>query len=109
MDYSILETDNMNNTNNTPGTNETDEQWKRVVTELTLLASDLALKAKSEYRQKALLIARAIVIAIGATESEEKLRILHEQLNEYVSKVEVLDSRAAAISQQLKDLGIITK
>ena len=99
----------MDNTNNTPGTNETDEQWKRVVTELTLLASDLALKAKSEYRQKALLIARAIVIAIGATESEEKLEILHEQLSEYLIKSDESYSRAASISQQLKDLGIITK
>jgi hypothetical protein len=93
---------------NTPGTNETDAQWSKVITELTSLAATLATKHSPAKRQQALLIARAIMIAIKATESEEKLEILHEQLSEYWLKFEAIDSRAAAISQQLKDLGIIT-
>ena len=101
----FLETDNMN----TPGTNETDAQWSKVITELTGLAATLATKHSPAKRQQALLIARAIVIAIKATETEEKLEILHAQLSEYLLKAEAIDSRAEAISQQLKDLGIITK
>jgi hypothetical protein len=94
---------------NTPGTNETDAQWSKVITELTSLAATLATKHNPAKRQQALLIARAIVIAIKATETEEKLEILHEQLSEYLLKSDESYSRAAAISQQLKDLGIITK
>ena len=90
-------------------TNETDAQWSKVITELTGLAATLASKPSPAKRQQALLIARAIVIAIKATETEEKLEILHEQLSEYLLKAEAIDSRAEAISQQLKDLGIITK